>query len=290
MHVSENENPDLLWAIRGGGGGNFGIITSYTFIIRPAPAEVGIFQIIWPWEQLDEVVDVWQRWSPFVDVRLGTILEIYSKTNGLLRSQGIFLGTKAELKKLITPLIDVGSPLKVFVDGVTLLEAIDFWAPNEPLFDEQKSTWSSAWVEQTLPEEGIKAIRSFLEEAEGSESNFFFLNSGGAMNSVNPKDTAFFWRNTKYYLEWDASWSGKCETRKNIMLVEKTRAQLQPYVTGSYVNVPDLWIKNYGEEYYGDNFARLRRIKAKYDPKNIFNFIQSIPPARTCDYGHRNGR
>lgn len=290
MHVSENENPDLLWAIRGGGGGNFGIITSYTFIIRPAPAEVGIFQIIWPWEQLDEVIDVWQRWSPFVDVRLGTILEIYSKTNGLLRSQGIFLGTKAELKKLITPLIDVGSPLKVFIDGVTLLEAIDFWAPNEPLFDTQNSTWSSAWVEQTLPEEGIKAIRSFLEEAKGSESNFFFLNSGGAMNSVNPKDTAFFWRNTKYYLEWDASWTGKCETRKNIMLVEKTRAQLHPYVTGSYVNVPDLWIKNYGQEYYGDNFARLRRIKAKYDPENIFNFIQSIPLACPHDYGHRNGR
>jgi len=290
MHVSENENPDLLWAIRGGGGGNFGIITSYTFTIRRAPAEVGIFQIIWPWEQLDEVIDVWQRWSPFVDVRLGTILEIYSKTNGLLRSQGIFLGTKSELKKLITPLIDVGCPLKVFIDGVTLLEAIDFWAPNEPLFDEQKSTWSSAWVEQTLPEEGIKAIRNFLEEAEGSESNFFFLNSGGAMNSVNPKDTAFFWRNTKYYLEWDASWTEKCEARKNIMLVEKTRAQLQPYITGSYVNVPDLWIKDYGREYYGDNFDRLRRIKAKYDPKNIFNFIQSIPPAHTCDYGHRKGR
>jgi FAD/FMN-containing dehydrogenase len=52
LHVSENENSDLLWAIRGGGGGNFGIITSYTFKIRPAPFQVGIFQIIWPWEQL----------------------------------------------------------------------------------------------------------------------------------------------------------------------------------------------------------------------------------------------
>lgn len=124
-------------------------------------------------EQLDEVIDAWQRWSPFVDVRLGTILEIYSKTNGLLRSQGLFLGTKAELRKLIRPLIEVGCPLKVLVDGVTLSEAIDFWAPNEPFFDEQKSTWSSAWVEQTLPEEGIEAIRSFLEKAKGSESNFF---------------------------------------------------------------------------------------------------------------------
>jgi FAD/FMN-containing dehydrogenase len=283
LHVSEKENPDLLWAIRGGGGGNFGIITSYTFKVRLAPPRVGIFRITWPWKQLDEVVDAWQRWAPSVDVRLGTILEAFAKTNGLLRSQGIFLGSKAELKKLIKPLIDVGTPLKVYIDEVTLLEAINFWAPNEPLFDDQNTTWSSTWVKQLLPEKGIKAIRSFLEKATGSESNFFFLNSGGAMNKVSPKDTAFFWRNTKYYMEWDAAWTEESETRENIKLVEKTRSQLQPYITGSYVNVPDLNIKNYGQEYYGDNFARLRKVKTKYDPDNVFNFVQSIPPASVCD-------
>jgi FAD/FMN-containing dehydrogenase len=283
LHVSENENPDLLWAIRGGGGGNFGIITSYTFTIRPAPFQVGIFEIIWPWEQLDEVIDGWQRWAPSVDERLGTILEVFSKSNGLLRSQGIFLGPKAELEQLITTLTDVGSPLKVFMNEVTLLEAIEFWAPNEPLFDTQNTTWSSTWMEQILPAEGIKAIRSFLEKAPGSESNFFFLNSGGAMNRIPPRDTAFFWRNTLYYMEWDASWTEESETQKNIKLVEQTRIRLQPYITGSYVNVPDLNIKNYGQEYYGNNFTRLRKVKAQYDPENVFNFVQSIPPAYVCE-------
>lgn len=280
LRVSKNENPDLFWAIRGGGGGNFGIITSYTFKVRPAPSRVGIFQIIWPWQQLDKVIDTWQRWAPSVDERLGTILEAYSKTNGLLRSQGIFLGPKATLKKLIAPLTEVGTPLKVLIKEVTLLQAIDFWAPNEPLFDKQNSTWSSAWVEHFLPTEGINAIHSFLEKAKGSESNFFFLNSGGVMNRVPSKDTAFFWRNTKYYLEWDASWTNKSKTLKNILLVQHTRRKLQPYITGSYVNVPDLNIKNYGKEYYGDNFARLRKVKAKYDPENVFNFVQSIPPRK----------
>jgi len=284
LHVSEKENADLLWAIRGGGGGNFGIITDYTFKVRQAPAKVGIFQIIWPWRQLDEVIDTWQMWAPSVDIRLGTILEAFSKTNGLLRSQGIFLGSKAELNKLIAPLKDVGTPIKVFIDEVTLLEAIDFWAPNEPPFDDQKSTWSSAWVEHSLPTIGINAIHSFLEKAKGTESNFFFLNSGGVMNRVPPKDTAFFWRNTKYYLEWDASWIEEDEAQKNIKLVTHTRAQLQPYITGSYVNVPDLNIKNYGVEYYGENFARLQKVKAKYDPENVFNFAQSIPPATVCDH------
>lgn len=55
---------------------------------------------------------------------------------------------------------------------------------------------------------------------------------------------------------------------------------MQPYVAGSYVNVPDQNIENFGKEYYGANFARLRKIKAKYDPENLFCFPQSIPPAR----------
>jgi hypothetical protein len=96
--------------------------------------------------------------------------------------------------------------------------------------------------------EGIRAIRNFLEKATGNESNFFFLNSGGAINRIPPKNTAFFWRNTKYYLEWDTSWTKESRTQKNIKLVEQPRTRLQPYVTGSYVNVPNLDIKNYGQE------------------------------------------
>jgi hypothetical protein len=130
-----------------------------------------------------------------------------------------------------------------------------------------------------LPEEGLDAIRCFLEKATGSEANFFFLNSGGAMNRVPPDETAFFWRNTKYYMEWNASWTRDFETRKNIALVEEARQGLKPFVVGSYVNVPDLLIKNYGQEYYGENFERLRKIKTKYDPHNVFNFAQSIPPS-----------
>jgi hypothetical protein len=205
-------------------------------------------------------------------------LEAFSKTNGLLHSSGIFLGPEEELIDLIRPLVSTGTPIKVFVDEVSLLEAIDFWQPVEPIFDDQYTKWSSAWVEQTVPEEALKAIKNFLTKATGSEANFFFLNSGGAMNRVPPHETAFFWRNTKYYMEWNASWTRNDETRRNIALVEKARKELEPFVVGSYVNVPDLLIQNYGQEYYGGNFERLRRIKAKYDPCNVFNFAQSIPP------------
>ena len=92
---------------------------------------------------------------------------MFSKTNGLLRSQGIFLGSKTELETLLEPLTGVGTPIKVFVEEVSLPEAIEFWIPNEPLFDTDNSSWSSAWAEQILPEEGLKEIRDFLEKATG---------------------------------------------------------------------------------------------------------------------------
>lgn len=278
--VSDSEYKDLYWAIRGGGGGNFGIIVSYTFKVRREPYPVGIFDIVWPWEQLEQVIDRWQKWAPFVDVRLGTILEAFTKTNGLLHSRGIFLGQKAELEKLLIPLASVGTPTQVYIDEVSLLEAIDFWTAGSAEFDTQKTTWSSVWVEQNLPVEGLKAVRRFLEESTGSEANFFLLNSGGAMNRIHPRKTAFFWRNTKYYMEWNASFTEDSQAEENIRLVENARMQLKPYTVGSYVNVPDLYIENYGEEYYGENYCRLRQIKEKYDPNNVFNFLQSIPPAR----------
>ncbi|MEC3567684.1 BBE domain-containing protein, partial [Bacillus thuringiensis] len=57
---------------------------------------------------------------------------------------------------------------------------------------------------------------------------------------------------------------------------------IKPYVTGSYVNVPDQNIENFGQEYYGANFDKLRKVKAKYDPENLFRFPQSIPPSSSC--------
>ena len=279
ISFDEKRNPDLLWAMRGGGGGNFGIATSYTLKVYPAPERVGIFDIVWPWEQVVEVIDAWQKWSPYVDTRLGTILEAFAKTNGLLHSSGIFLGPKKKLTGLVQPLLSVGTPKKVLIDEVSLPEAIEFWQPAEPPFDDQYTKWSSAWVEHTVPKLGLQAIRSFLEKATGSEANFFFLNSGGAMNCVDPDETAFFWRNTNYYMEWNASWTRDCDTKENIALVEQARERLQPFVVGSYVNVPDLLIEDYGREYYGGNFDRLRQIKTKYDPENVFCFAQSIPPA-----------
>ena len=281
LQANQSCNEDLFWASRGGGGGNFGYNTEYTFKVHRAPKTATVFNIIWPWEQLETVFKAWQKWAPFVDERLGCILEIYSKVNGLCHAEGIFLGSKKELIKLLKPLLSAGTPTQKVIETLCYPDAIDFLDPDEPIpgRSDQNVKFSSAWGLDQWSEEPISIMKKFLEEATGTEANFFFINWGGALNRVPSNETAFFWRRPLFYTEWTASWENKSQEASNLSSVEKVRQLMKPYVKGSYVNVPDQNIEKFGKAYYGSNFARLREIKAKYDPDNLFRFPQSIPPS-----------
>ncbi|WP_270180266.1 FAD-binding oxidoreductase [Alkalihalobacillus sp. CinArs1] len=280
IQADHHRNEDLLWASRGGGGGNFGVNTEYVYKLHKAPEKATVFEIDWPWDQLETVFKAWQNWAPDVDTRLGTILELFSKKNGTLRSTGLFLGHKDELEKLLKPLKNAGSPTKVFVKMFTYPDAVDYLIPTQkiPGRADANKKFSSNWAQDLLPDEAIKVMRQFLEESQSEDTNFFFLNAGGALNQPSPNETAFYWRNAKFYMEWNASWTDRSDQARNLALVEETRLRLKPFVEGSYVNVPDQFIRNFGPAYYGTNFDRLQRVKAKYDPRNVFQFPQSIPP------------
>ncbi|MDN4526441.1 FAD-binding oxidoreductase [Fictibacillus fluitans] len=284
IRANHCRHEDLLWASRGGGGGNFGYNTEYTFKVHRAPKTATVFNIIWPWEQLEIVFKAWQRWAPFVDERLGCYLEAASKINGLLHVEGIFLGSKSEAIKLLEPLISVGTPIQTVIESVPYPDAIDFLDPDEPIpgRSDQSVKFSSAWACHLWPDEPIKVMKKFLEEATGTEANFFFFNWGGKLSRVPKNATAFYWRDPLFYTEWTSSWTDKADEARNVASVEAVRRMLNPYTKGSYVNVPDEFIRNYGKEYWGSNFKRLREVKTKYDPENFFHFPQSIPPFPNC--------
>ncbi|OUT33205.1 FAD-binding protein, partial [Priestia aryabhattai] len=271
LQANQSCNEDLFWASRGGGGGNFGYNTEYTFKVHRAPKTATVFNIIWPWDQLETVFKAWQKWAPFVDERLGCLLEIYSKVNGLCHAEGIFLGSKKELIKLLKPLLNAGTPTQTVIETLCYPDAIDFLDPDEPIpgRSDQNVKFSSAWGLDLWSEEPISIMKKFLEEATGTEANFFFINWGGALSRVPSNETAFFWRRPLFYTEWTASWENKSQEASNLASVEKVRQLMKSYVKGSYVNVPDQNIEKFGKAYYGSNFARLREIKAKYDPDNL---------------------
>lgn len=279
--ANKKQNADLLWASRGGGGGNFGIYTRYKFKVRRAPAKATVFKITWPWNQFEKVLKAWQQWAPSVDTRLGSELNIGPKKGGNVMMEGLFLGSKTEALRLLKPLTSVGTPTESIIRLLPYTEAVKFLLPPDPVLTQRFSNqFSSGFGKRPFPDKAIKVMRDFLEKAEAnSTAGFFFLNWGGAVSRVSPKATAFFWRKAKFYVEWNTSWIKPSDAARNIALTRNTRRKLQPFIVGSYINVPDQGIKNSGPVYYGANFPRLRKVKAKYDPQNVFRNPQSIPPA-----------
>jgi FAD/FMN-containing dehydrogenase len=91
--------------------------------------------------------------------------------------------------------------------------------------------------------------------------------------------TAYFYRKALSNISFWATWKIPKGDAPGIRWVENFRRELLPYTRGVYVNTPDLKIKNWPSAYYGANFQRLTQVKARYDPKNVFRFPQSIPPA-----------
>ena len=192
---------------------------------------------------------------------------------------GLFLGSKTEALRLLKPMTSVGTPTSEIIRFLPYPEVVDFLLPPDPVLTQRESNqFSSGYGRHPFPDKAIKDMRTFLEQVEGQFAGFFFLNWGGAVSRVAPRATAFYWRKANYYVEWNSSWVKKSDAAKNIALARGLRKKLQPYIVGSYINVPDQGIKNSGPVYYGANYARLRRVKTKYDPGNVFNNPQSIPP------------
>lgn len=276
--ANSSHNEDLFWASRGGGGGTFGYNTEYTFKVHPAPKTATVFNIVWPWEQLETVFKAWQNLMPFVDERLGCILEILSKVNGLCHATGLFLGSTSELKQILAPLLSAGTPTEIVIKTLSYPECIDFLDPPEPPFADQNFKFSSSWSNNLWTEKPIAVMKQFLEKAPGIESEFYFQNWGGAIRNVPKDETAFYWRTPLFYTEWNATWVDPSEEASSLSSVEKVRKLLKPYTVGSYVNVPDESIKHFGDAYWRSNFKRLQKVKTKYDPENVFHHPQSIPP------------
>jgi FAD/FMN-containing dehydrogenase len=278
IQIDEQHHADLLWASRGGGGGNFGIATSFTFTIHPL-STVTIYEATWgsrDWDSLSELLSVWQKLAPSADDRFGSTFEAFARTNGSIASAGIFIGSEEEqLRQLLLPLLRIGTP-KVMIQTMSYLDAwLHFAPPDDP---PQQRKFSSVWIYHALPSETLETVRNFLANASNPQANIWCLSWGGAVSRIPTAATAFFHRKAQFYMEWDSSWRNETEEKEAIAWIEQFRGALQPYVMGSYINVPDRSIADL-HTYYGDNLTRLRQIKRQYDPENVFSFEQSIPPA-----------
>ncbi|WP_432097574.1 FAD-binding oxidoreductase [Streptomyces sp. bgisy100] len=275
-------NADLLWALRGAGNGNFGIVTSLTYQASPLRS-VAYVQATWDGiGNLRGIFEAWQRTAPSADKRLGTQLEIHR--NQILLFGVLAEGTEAEAKKLLAPILSVGTP-EVSVETGNWGDVYEgFQIPTE----DEPANWKffSQFTTEPFPRKAIDVIASFMRDAPTDDSNFFTQAFGGAVRRPPRGGTAFPHRDALFYSEPGAGWGTRGEPDSGDELTPVAQAwiaefsqALRPYVNGAYVNVPNVGMQEWETAYWGRNVDRLRRIKQKYDPHNVFQYEQSIPPA-----------
>ena len=274
LRASEETHLDLFWALRGGGGGNVGIATAFTFRVHPID-EVVTCTVNWPWDDAAYVLDAWQRWAPFVDERLCVALAVTHPSAGAISATGLFTGSAAELPPLLEPLLRAGTP------GVPLIQSLPFLTVAEqfagPPITSVRFKNASSLAFDPLPSEAIATLVEHLRAAPSASDLVGFFPLGGAIASIDPAATAFPHRHALFDLQYQAYWWDDTAETASLSWVRDLRTAMAPYTTGAYVNYIDSDLPDWKSEYYGMNLPRLQQVKMDYDPDDLFNGPQSIP-------------
>jgi FAD/FMN-containing dehydrogenase len=238
--------PDLFWALRGAGGGQFGIVTSLVFEAVPSPAATR-FAMSWPRARAAEVIATWQDWAPDAPDEITACLSVTATD---VRLFGATLGSR-----------DFGPFAPDLQDGLS-------WPELKRSFNadgEEPEIFSKAeFFSRALPADAIDELL-----AAGCVLNFTPM--GGAYNRVAPDATAFVHRGERFLLE---------HISPDLDQARGSWRIAHPHASGrTYPNFPDPDLTGWAAAYHGENYARLRAVKRTYDPTGMFHFPQSIEGA-----------
>ena len=306
---SPSSNSDLYWASRGGGGGNFGIVTSFTFTVHPIPS-VTLFTLEWPWAEAATVLDSWMRWIPSTPNELWSNCQLASNgtaSGGTLKVTGVFAGSTGACASALAPLLSAvgATPTDRFVGPENYLQAMLIEAGCEGLtvgqchlpsrnqggtLSRSAYTAKSTFIDSALPASGtsamIAAVEALSTEVPGVGGGIVFDSYGGVINEPAPGATAFVHRGAIACAQYSVTYASASPSpavvgaAKNWL--EQTQSRFAPYAQGAYQNYIDPTLPDWAEAYYGTNLPRLRKVKGVYDADDVFHFAQSIPlPATT---------
>lgn len=283
-----NDDIDLFWACRGGGGGNFGIVTEMEIRVRrPYSEKMLVGQIRYPLAQAEEVLGYYNDWVE----KIPDAMAVY----GYMGNQKDLVDKTTNVKVLgLTPVFN-----GTYEEGIDLVQGLLKMRPiNADLYNMTLPEWEfyngyttrvdgrSSYIRSTiLPPKGMnnnvaKVIIDAMNSAPSPESFAVWTLTGGKISSVAPEATAYVHRNCRFVPEikaiWDKDKPG--DTLANVewayhFFEEMSKAG---HATGAYVNYIDPLQQDWARQYYGENYKRLVEIKKHVDPHNYFQFQQGV--------------
>jgi FAD/FMN-containing dehydrogenase len=268
--TSAQDEPDLLWALRGGGGGNAGVVTSFTFSTEPAPA-VTVFSLRFPAGTAVDVLGAWQGWMPAAPDQLWSTCVVSAGPMPTARISGAFVGDEQGCRAQLAGLLSgAPRPTTTTVSTRDYLAAMRWFAGSS-----RRSAFvaSSRVLPAPLPDP------SALVDLLGRPGVDVLLDAlGGALARTDPATSAFPYRTAFASAQVYASVAGEDPGPATAALAE-VRDGLGA-LTGptGYVNYIDPGMPDWARAYYGDNLPRLREVVDRYDPDRVLAFAQGLTP------------
>jgi len=273
--VDASEDPDLFWAIRGGGG-NFGVVTEFDYRLHPMPLEVLCGTIAWPIDQAREVLHFYADWAGGLsdDLYVGPAM-VTDPASGadVLVMEVVYAGDPAAGEKELAPLLATGKPAANAV-------ALNDYMVMQTAEDDLVPHGIRSYAKSGLVGEFTRDFADAMVEAYDPDPRtaFFTHTAGGAVGRVGELDTAFPHRNAETMLVFTSFWTDPADDDHCRSATRNWYAALEPFTGGYYDNI-DFDDENAHVGNYGPAYGRLARIKAEVDPDNLFRLNSNIEPA-----------
>jgi len=276
--ASEKDNPDLFWALRGGGG-NFGVVTSLEYRLHPVTQVLG-GMVIYPLDQARDVLRFYRDFSAGLPDEAEAYAALLTAPQGMPVAALIlgYNGPIAEGEKTLAPARRFGKPVADVVGPMP-------YGARQRMLDEPNAIhglqryWRSAFTER-ISDGLIDVMVEGASSFSSPMSALLFFNMHGAATRVAPTATAFAPRRTQWDFDAIGQWADAGESAKHVAWVRALWSKLEPHLQGSaYVN--HLAADDRPEKVrasFGENYNRLRALKAVYDPKNLFRVNANIAP------------
>ena len=278
VHASAEENPDLYWAVRGGGG-NFGIVTNFEFKLHPMQRTVVGGDILYPGSMVRDVFKVYRDFGVNAPDNLYCDVFAFSGMEGTDSVTGFHVcwsGPESEAEKALAPLRALGTPI---VDTVKAWDYVELQRSGDNTEPRNDASYMKAGFINSVPDSLIDNIASGFEAKDRRSVVLYCQQSGGAIGRVAADATAFAHRKSIANMFLIVSWPNEDEASGHVDYIKGYWDTLAPATDGYYTVDTSDESRAVRHGNYQGNFPRLLALKKKYDPTNLFRLNANINPA-----------
>jgi FAD/FMN-containing dehydrogenase len=277
-HASKAENPDLYWALRGGGG-NFGVVTSFEFALHAVERQVIGGEIVFP---LDRARDIMRAYAELcISAPDDLYLDGYMSKTMSGQGDGVgmhvcYSGPAAKANAVLAPIRALGKPVFESIAPIKYVDIQRSWDNTDPRNEGQ---YLKAGFINDFPTELADKLVDGFESDPGRNSTVYFQHSGGAIGRIPADATAFAHRKSAANMLLIVAWPLENDATPHVDYIRKYWSGVESYTDGWYTNeVSDEPQRLLNANYQG-NYARLLNVKKQYDPTNLFRLNANIDPS-----------